>query len=216
MNVLCYGASGHGRVVADILQCAGIPVLGFIDDGPDRRGETFAGLPVFGGADALKKFPPETSAVVVTIGTNSARGEVARRVRSLGFRLVAAVHPRAAVASGVAVGAGTVIMAGAVVNPGTTIGENVIVNTGATIDHDCRIGNGAHVSPGAHLAGAVSVGAGAHIGIGACVIPGCSIGENAIVGAGAVVLRDVPSGATVVGNPARLLDRERERRHGVS
>lgn len=46
---------------------------------------------------------------------------------------------------------------------------------------------------------------GASIGGGAVILPGVTIGEGAMVGAGAVVTRDVPSGATVVGNPARLL-----------
>jgi acetyltransferase-like isoleucine patch superfamily enzyme len=46
---------------------------------------------------------------------------------------------------------------------------------------------------------------GASIGGGAVILPGLTIGENAMVGAGAVVTRSVPSGAVVVGNPARIV-----------
>ena len=45
----------------------------------------------------------------------------------------------------------------------------------------------------------------ASIGSNATIVPGVTIGEGALVGAGAVVTRDVPDGATVVGNPAKLL-----------
>ncbi len=53
------------------------------------------------------------------------------------------------------------------------------------------------------------VGRGASLGSGAVVLGGISIGEAALVGAGAVVTHDVAAGETVVGNPARLLARER-------
>ena len=48
---------------------------------------------------------------------------------------------------------------------------------------------------------------GASIGSGATLLGGITIGENALVGAGSVVTRDVPSGSTVVGNPARVVER---------
>lgn len=76
---------------------------------------------------------------------------------------------------GVEIGDGTVIMDGAIVQPGARIGKHVIINTGATVDHDCIIGDYAHIAPGAHLCGHVEVGEGALVGVGVGVAPMCKI-----------------------------------------
>lgn len=83
----------------------------------------------------------------------------------------------------------------------------MIVNHGAVVDHDCVVGEFAHVAPNATLGGGVSVGRLSMVGAGATVLPGTRIGRGCIIGAGAVVRRDVPDGATVVGVPAKAIDR---------
>ena len=209
MKVVLYGAGGHGRVVADILAVGtGTEVVGFLDDDGAQRGQRVGLLTVLGGMETLQKLRATgVTGAIVTIGANAARVSKARAVEAAGFELCSAIHPKAVVAKDVVVGVGTVIMAGAVVNPGARIGRNAIVNTGATIDHDCRLDEGVHVSPGANLAGSVEIGAGAHLGIGCCVIPDIRIGAGCTIGAGAVVVRDIPDGETWAGNPARKIER---------
>ncbi len=205
MKVFCYGASGHGKVVSNILALSGMELLGFVDDDAAKRGAQLAGVPVIGTATALPALLAAGAAVIVTIGSNQVRTAKATDLERLGFRLATAIHPAAVVAGDVTVGRGTAIMAGAIVNSGSRIGANAIVNTGATVDHDCVLADGAHISPGANLAGGVVVGGNTHVGIRSSVIQGIRIGADSIVGAGAVVIRDVPPGVTVVGNPARIL-----------
>src|SRR6266849_1170515 len=212
MKVFCYGASGHGKVVADILSLSATELLGFVDDDALKAGTGLAGTTVIGTAASLPHLLAQGAAAIVTIGSNQVRAVKAKELAQLGFKLATAIHPSAVVANDVLVGAGTVIMAGAVVNCGSSIGTNVIVNPGATLAHACVLADSVHLSPGANLAGGVVVGARTHVGIRASVIQGIKICADAIVGAGATVIRDVPSGVTVVGSPARILNPS----HGLS
>jgi UDP-N-acetylbacillosamine N-acetyltransferase len=88
--------------------------------------------------------------MIVGFGNCHGRLQVARFLRERGFLLATAVHPRATVAADVSIGAGSVIVAGSVINPAAAIGENVIINTGSSVDHECIIGGrGTHRAGGA-------------------------------------------------------------------
>lgn len=209
MKVVLYGASGHAKVVADIVSAMpGLEIVGFVDDNASKQHKTVGRFPVLGGEEVLAELSRKgIEGAIVGIGRSQVRLQKADVLESKGFKLVTAIHPTAVLAPDVQIGPGTVIMAGVVVNAGARIGRHVIVNTGATVDHDCVLEDGCHLSPGVHLAGNVSVGKGSHVGIGACVIQNLRIGEWSTVGAGAVVICDVASRQTVGGNPAKELQR---------
>ncbi len=199
------GAGGHAKVVADILLCQEIAVLGYVDDNPSLWHTELLGLPVLGGLDLLETLTPD--ALIIAIGNNAVRQAIAERLGPRAARLWrGAIHPRATVSQSVQLGDGAVIAAGAIVNPAARIGKHVIINTGATVDHDCVIADYAHIAPGAHLAGGVSVGQQTLIGVGAAVNPSCTIGAHTIIGAGAVVVCDIPDRVTAMGVPARWSD----------
>jgi acetyltransferase EpsM len=113
------------------------------------------------------------------------------------------------VARGTALGAGTVVLAGAVINTGSRVGRFAIVHANAVVDHDGRLEDGVQICPGAALAGRTTCERLAFVGTGATVTPGRTIGARSVVGAGAVVLEDVPPDVTVVGNPARIVPADR-------
>jgi sugar O-acyltransferase (sialic acid O-acetyltransferase NeuD family) len=207
-RVLIYGASGHGKVIADLIDKAGrFDIAGFLDDDPAINGHTFFGYPVLGGLKTLNEEGYYAYKLILAIGENLARKNLWEQIKPLGYELVSVMHPSAEIASDVCIKAGTVVMANTAINSGTKIGENAIINTGATIDHDCTIGDYVHISPGAHLAGHVHIGALAHIGIGASCIQDISIGKNVTIGAGAAVISDIPDNVTAVGVPARVIKR---------
>jgi sugar O-acyltransferase (sialic acid O-acetyltransferase NeuD family) len=201
------GAGGHGKVVADCAAAAGWTDIGFFDDAIPVGTLVAARWPVLGASTELLARAREFGGTIIAVGDNRTRLEWHESLAAAGAKFATVVHPSAIVSADVTIGDGTVLVAGAIINIGTNIGKSAIVNTGATIDHDCLLGDGVHVSPGANLAGGVSVGTGSWIGIGAAVIGKIDIGNYVRVGAGAVVIKSVANGLTVVGNPARSIER---------
>jgi acetyltransferase EpsM len=204
IEVLVYGAGGHGRVVLDAaLRVSELRVTGLLDDDPTRMGERVLGVEVLGDVSILTQPRFHACRVVVAIGDAEARAVAVARVEAAGLGFVAIVHPTAFIARKTAIAEGVMILPMAVLHTGTSVGVHTIVNTGAIVEHDCRIGEYAHVAPGVRLGGGVTVGRAALVGIGATVLPGVRIGECATVGAGAVVVKDVHPGLVVIGAPAR-------------
>jgi len=203
-NLFVFGASGHAKVVIEILErMRGVKVAFAVDDNAGLRGEKICGYPIIGGRDALVAGRRKAPAGIVTIGENGARERVAAWLAGQGFRWHRAIHPSAAVSKRASIGDGSVVMAGVVINADARIGAHVIVNTSATVDHDCLIGDCVHVAPGCHLCGDVRVGAGTLLGAGTTIIPGVRIGAHVVVGAGSTVVQDIPDGARVAGSPCR-------------
>jgi sugar O-acyltransferase (sialic acid O-acetyltransferase NeuD family) len=196
--MIVYGASGHGKVIIEILESVHTAVIEIWDDA-DR--------------DPIWEYPvrkpiPEGMAVgdeiIISIGVNATRKKVAMRLGDA-VTFGTAIHPSAQISKRATIGAGTVIMAGATVNADSRIGKHCVINTSSSVDHDCVLGDYAHISPNATLSGDVQVGEGTHIGSGASVIQGIRIGNWCTIGAGAVVIRDIPDYATAVGNPAKVI-----------
>ncbi len=203
-KIFVFGASGHAKVVIDVIECQGIYDIAFlIDDNNDLKNTDFYEYRVIGGKQELLEVRNDVVDGIVAIGSNQARGSVSAWMTQNNFNLVSAVHPSAQVGRGVTIGRGSVIMAGAVINSDSRIGRNVIVNTRAGIDHDCVIGDGVHLAPGTILCGSVTIGDGTFVCAGSTIIPNLSIGSNVTIGAGSTVIRDVPDGVTIMGSPAK-------------
>ena len=198
------GASGHGKCLADVALLLGYTDILFFDDVWPNK--TLNGAwSVVGSMQDLLESLHDFDSVIVGIGNNTIRMRKQASLLAVNAPLTTLPHPASTLSSFARYGAGSVFLAGTVVNVDTVLGDAVIVNTGATIDHDCLLADGVHIAPGAHLSGGVHVGARSWIGIGACVKQGICIGSDVTVGAGSVVISDIPDGVTVAGNPARTL-----------
>lgn len=195
------GAGGHAKVVITTARALGWTVDRVVDDNAARWGQALLGVPIVGGS-AIALDDPDAIAIVA-IGDNAVRDRLARAARC---QFATLVHPRALVDASVALGDGTVVFAGCVIQPDARLGRHVIVNTAASIDHDCVLGDAVHIAPGVRLAGAVVLGDGAFMGIGSSAIPEARIGAWTTVGAGAAVVGVLPPHITAVGVPARPLD----------
>lgn len=201
-KIFVFGASGHAKVVIDIIEKMGIYDVAFmIDDALSLKDRKIYGYKVIGGKDELIDACRRTGIKrgIVAIGDNLARRKVAEWLASSSFELVTVIHPSAQIARGVSISNGTVVMANVVINSDAAIGENVIINTAATVDHDCMVGCGVHIAPGSTLCGGVSVGNSTLIGAGTKVIPNIKIGKNVVIGAGTTVFEDIPDDIRLVG-----------------
>jgi len=206
-RLLILGASGHGKVVGDCARAVGSwSELLFFDDRWPELSMCGRWPVVERGEDLAASMLPGDQ-VFVAIGNSATRLEWLDRLQGAGMDVAIVVHPSAIISQDVSIGAGSLVVAGAVVNVGCMIGKGCIVNTGSTVDHDCILGDGVHICPGVNLAGDVQVGNGSWIGIGSSVIQGVRIGASVMVGAGAAVVDHVADGLTVVGVPARPVDR---------
>lgn len=205
-SCIILGGGGHARVVIDCARLAGdFQIVGILDADPARHGAMVDGISILGGDEILSRLREEgCGSFLLGLGMG-ARERLYHVAIAAGLRPRSLIHPRAVVSAAATLGEGVQIFAGALVNAGATLGDNVLVNTGAIVEHDCTVAAHAHIASGACLAGGVRVGAGAHVGAAAVVRQGIVIGAGAMIGAGAAVVRDVASGTTVVGVPARVL-----------
>lgn len=209
-ELIVWGGTGQAKVLVDAIDPQQFRLTAFFDnrDIPSPAPP----VPIWQGEEGLRRFldqrksHTELCGVVAVAGARGAdRLQLMELLKSHDIALLSIIHPKAHVASGVALGQAVQLLAGSIICTGTRLGDGVIVNTLASVDHDCVIEDGVHLAPGVRLAGEIRVGLCAFIGTGAIILPGISIGKSAVIGAGAVVTRDVADGATVVGNPARLI-----------
>ena len=192
------GASGHGKVVADIAKKIGYEEIVFFDDNQEMKR-----CGVYTVIGVTQDIFQHNCDAFVAIGNPGVRSRLMEQLEQNQKTVPVLVHPHAVVAEDVQLGVGTVVVAGAVVNPGAKIGKGCIINTCSSVDHDCIIENYVHVSVGTHVAGTVCIGHHTWVGTGATVSNNVNICANCMIGAGAVVCKDIVEEGTYIGVPAR-------------
>lgn len=197
-TLVIVGASGHGKVLADIADKNGYERIVFLDDNVEIK--QCGGFPVIGKCSEIQNIDSD---IIIGIGNANIRKQL--QDKFIGKNIVTLIHPNAVIGGNVHIGIGTVVMAGAVVNPGAVIGEGCIINTCASVDHDCKIGDFCHIAVGSHLCGTVILGNNVWIGAGATIKNNVSICHDSIIGAGAVVIDNIIEAGTYVGVPVRKI-----------
>lgn len=199
-ELIIIGASGHGKVVADIAELNGYTKISFLDD--DREKIECSGYSIIGTTNEIDQYDCD---VIIGIGNSKIREKLQNELEHKGFNFPVLIHPNSTIANKVRIGNGTVVMAGSVINSDTIIGRGCIINTCSSVDHDNLIGDFVHISVGAHLAGTVKVGDGTWVGIGSVVSNNITICNDCMIGAGTTVIRDINLSGTYLGVPARKI-----------
>jgi len=212
-RIVVIGASGHAKVVIDIIEQQGsFKIVGLIDSFKEP-GTRMMGYDVIGREDSIAELiaTEEITGGIIAIGHNWVRCRIAKGIRELApdFAFVNAIHPSARIAREVTLGHGVAVMAGVSVNPGTQIGDFCFLNTNSSLDHDNILGEFSCIQPNAATGGNVKIGAFSAISMGANVIHGVTIGSHTVVGAGSAVLSDIPDLVVAYGTPCRVIRRRK-------
>jgi len=204
------GTGGFAQEVVDIVESSLAPgALGAVVAwkcmgcvGP-RNTDTQITTPWL-GEDAVLHELPDSTAFVLGVGAPHLRAQLWTYASDAGLLPVTArIHSSSSVARGVMVGRGSLVSPQVSITNQVELEDGVFVSPGVTIGHEVSVGRFSIINPNATVSGRVSIGERVMIGAHSVILERLKIGDDAIVGAGAVVTRDVPTGVTVVGNPAR-------------
>lgn len=204
--ILCiYGSGGLGREVFDVATrrnalAPSWKKIVFVDD--------FASEGTFYGTERISfdRLVTWGSGVecVIGVGEPSARETLHDKLIRHKVALATLIDPTALISPTAKLGAGVVVMEHGVVKADASVGDNVLLQPFSNIGHDIAIGSHCVMSPFCSPGGGTIFGERVFVGMHACIIEGLTVGNDAIIGMGSAVFRDVPSGATVLGNPARV------------
>lgn len=206
-DILIIGASGHAKVIIDIIEKQKkYKIFGFIDTHKDV-GEIIFGYTVLGTEMDIPLLMNQKNihGGIIAIGDNWVRKQMKDKILSIckEFKFVSAIHPKSILFKGIKIPTGVVIMAGVIVNANAQIGDFCILNTKASLGHDSVMQNFSSLAPGVTAGGCLEIGECSAISIGAIVIQNIKIGAYTIVGAGSLVVKDIGSYKVAFGNPAK-------------
>jgi len=212
--IAVFGASGCGRGVMPLvrqqLQLAPKHCeLVFVDDNPPA--EQLNGHRVLTYAQWLAE-PAASRHISLAIANSAVRAKLAARCNADGVDFFAVRASNVVELDNVQIGSGAILCPFVTLTSNIRIGHHFHANLYSYVEHDCVIGDFVTFAPGVKCNGNVRIEDHAYIGTGAVIKQGkpgdpLVIGRGAVVGMGAVVTKSVAPGATVVGNPARVMQR---------
>lgn len=207
-----YGAGGLGKGMSDIVT-KHLPeweTVFFVDDvTPEKR---VHGLDVLTYADFAQRYSPDGARLVIAQGEPKDKRTLYEKVKADGYALATLVHPSAEISPDVELGEGVVIFTGCYVSAETSIGPCSCLMPNVGVGHNVTIGACCQVSMGSTIGGYAALGSGCYVGLSSSLRDRITVGDNCIVGQGSAVLESLPSTAVVMGNPARVIAKNRSGR----
>lgn len=202
-RLILIGAGGHAHACIDVIEEQGRYQIAGLVGMPEEMDTYHLGYPVIGSDDSLLQLVKKYQYALITVGqirSPERRIRLYQRVAALGFELPVVIAPCAHVSRHATIGAGTIVMHGAIVNAGATVGINCIINTRALLEHDTTVQDHCHISTGAILNGGVHVGTGSFIGSSSVIKESITLGKRCVVGMGLSVRGNQTDDAQFVGN----------------
>ena len=206
-KLLIIGAGNIGGFISYNIDVFGdYEVLGFLDDDVAKIGKSLYNHSVLGPISEIGAYlQSEKIAVVIGVANPVFKRKIALFLADKNVYFPNFIAPTVWISNHVNLGKGILLYPGVSINYESEIGDFAIFNMNCAIGHNCKFDSYATLAPGVNLAGFTHVQECADVGIGATTIQGIVIGKESRVGGQAMVLKNVPDGATVVGNPARII-----------
>jgi sugar O-acyltransferase (sialic acid O-acetyltransferase NeuD family) len=201
-SLILIGAGGHAHACIDVIeQHGGYQIVGLVGMPEEMHTQHF-GYAVIAIDDDLPELVKNCQYALIALGqinTPDHRIRLHQQAVSLGFQLPFILAPTAHVSPHASIGAGTIVMHGAIVNAGARVGRNCIINSRALVEHDVIVEDHCHISTGTILNGNAHVGIGSFVGSGCVIKEGVTLGNHCIVGMSLSVRRSQPDYARFLG-----------------
>jgi len=201
-SLILIGSGGHAHACIDVIeQHDQYQIAGLVGMPEEMHAQRLA-YPVIAMDSDLPKLAKAYNFALIALGhirSPDSRIRLYQQATELGFQLPVIISPNAYVSRHTTIGAGSIVMHGAIVNAGASVGMNCIINTRALLEHDAAVGDHCHISTGAILNGDVTIGAGSFVGSGSVIKEGVSLGKGCLVGMGLSVRHNQPDHARLVG-----------------
>ncbi|MFI5447145.1 acetyltransferase [Polaromonas sp. UC242_47] len=202
-RIILIGAGGHAHACIDVIEQHGQYQIAGLVGMPDELHASHLGYAVIGTDIDLPELAKTCQYALITVGqiqTPEHRIRLYQQAIELGFQLPAIIAPSAHLSRHATIGAGTIVMHGAILNAGVSVGNNCIINTRALLEHDVTVADHCHVSTGAILNGNAKIGAGSFVGSGSLIKEGLALGKGCVVGMGVAVRYSQPDHARFTGH----------------
>ena len=216
MKLCIYCAGGYGKEVYDIALRINVKEsrwdeIVFIDDSSGMGDSAYLGK-LFTLNRVLNEFNTNSVEVIIANGEPEIRKKLYSKVKSKNLQMATLIDPSSIISLTARLAEGVIVSPFSSVSSSSVIGANVSINANTIVGHDISIGNHSVVSSFVSLGGACSIGENCYIAMGVQVKEGISIGSWVIVGMGSVVFHDIPKEVIALGNPARPLRRNEDKR----
>ena len=208
-KILIIGASGHAKVIVDIIERQNIyKIFGFLDT-YKQKGSRLLNYEILGTENDLNQIAIKNNITgcFIAIGDNYTRKKMADKICELNSKIkfINAIHPTAVIGKNVKLGHGIAVMAGVIINSDSNIGNFCILNTKSLLEHDGKMEDYSSISSGVITGGNLWLKESSAICIGATVLENIVIEKDTVVGANSLVNKNVPSQVVTYGVPAKII-----------
>ena len=206
-----YGAGATAQELYEMIQKMNMQKwqsIIFIDDAKDKG--IFLNCSRMPFESFAERYDINEAEIIIAIGEPSARKKLFEKIKLRGYSLPTIVHPDAYISPTAQLGEGCIVKMLSIISSNTVIGNNVYIQSNAIVGHDVVIKDHCQISSYSNISGHCSIGENVFIGVNSCIKDNINIGNNVIIGMAAAVMKNVESDVTVLGNPARVIAKDKD------